>query len=195
MKLYLLRHPETTANQDGLIYGKQDYPYTKKGYGQYLQVMDIVERLQVERIVTSPLGRASQLAMSIGELLGKRVEEDNRLEELGYGILEGLTLDEAKSMYPKVTKRLMAGDMSEGIPEGESYDQFESRVTTALNLYIDSGKDTLIVTHGGVIRTGLEAVLDFAPGTSWKFEIGNCALVEIQCEKGYNRIRSLINQD
>lgn len=194
MRLYLLRHTETVANKEGYIYGKKDYPLTEVGEAQLRRAVAHCEGIEGVTIVTSPLGRAKTLGMALAKRYHWPLEEVAYLEEMGYGVLEGLTAEAATLAYPEVMAGLMSGEGAYEIPEGESGLQFTARVTEGFDALIEAGKDVLVVSHGGVIRTALEHILDLEPDLLWKLDIGNGSLIELHCgQDGAHTLHGLKN--
>lgn len=193
MRLFLMRHPQTTANLQGLIYGKKDYPYTALGLEQLSVAVENSLLFPIEKIFSSPIERAATLAKAAASRHKLEISYDERLEEMNQGVLEGLTERESQVRYPEVYERLMSGDMSVGPPEGESYNDFRDRVHEMIEELLKKDGNILVVSHGGVIRTMIEYIIDCEPGFSWQLDIGNGSIVEINLNKKYGRIRSIIN--
>jgi broad specificity phosphatase PhoE len=193
MKLIFLRHPETLANVEHLIYGKTDYPYTEIGKQQFTLALESVKTFTYNVILTSPIGRALNLAEAVATQSGVPFQVDSRLEEMNHGVLEGLTTHEAEQKYPKVFKSFMDDFETFQLPDGESYEMFSTRIYEAMDEVIRSQQDCLIVTHGGVIRTALEYLLNCEPGLSWYLEVGNCSFIEINMQSGHGVITTILN--
>lgn len=194
MRFIFLRHPETVANDVGYIYGKTDYPYTDVGEKQLQSALSISETFAFEKIITSPLARAKRLAEAVARRHNMAVSEASALEEMGYGIFEGLTLEEAEVKFPVALEAFMSGDEQYTIPDGESNEAFNARVAEFLDRCLEEDQDVLLVTHGGVIRTALEYLLDAEPGFSWLLDIGNGSFTEVACGDGHHKILNLRNQ-
>lgn len=195
MRFLFLRHPQTIANEIGYIYGQKDYPYTELGNKQVEAVEKSVSRFKVDQIISSPLGRAKLLAEPVSDRLGKPVIFDDRLMELNYGILEGLTVEEAWIKHPHVMQHFMNDEPDYTIPEGETYDDFNDRIQSFLEEYLKTDQRIMVVSHGGVIRTAIEYLMDVEPGFSWQLEVGNCSIIELDCSDGYHTIKNIINLD
>lgn len=193
MKVYLLRHTQTVANRDGYVYGKLDYPLTELGEEQLKKAVDLCGHITKVKLVTSPLGRAKKLAQAVAQAQGLALTEDSALEEMAFGILEGLTVEESEKRFPKAVEGFMSGDPTYRIPDGESGEEFAERVIHAIDRYMLEGEDVLLVSHGGVIRTAVEYLLDTELGFAWKLEVGNGCLMEIECRNGYNTLKTLVN--
>ncbi|MDF1616646.1 histidine phosphatase family protein [Petrocella sp. FN5] len=194
MRLIFLRHPETTANEQNLIYGKTDYPYTKRGQKQFEEALVNIERFGFDKILTSPLRRAYELASAIASKTSKELIVHEALEEMNFGIFEGLTEEEAKLKHPGIHRDFVDCFETTLFPEGESFDIFKKRVESFLNDYKQSETDWLVVSHGGFIRTALEYLLDNKSGSSWFLEIGNCSIIEIHVNEGKpSMIKNILN--
>jgi len=193
MKIYLLRHTQTVANRDGYIYGKLDYPLTPLGEEQLEKSVQLCSEIYNVKLLTSPLARAKKLAQAVGQVQGLNLIEDSALEEMGFGILEGLTVEESEKRFPEAVEGFMSGDPTYRIPEGESGEEFARRVIDAIDGYMLEGEDVLLVSHGGVIRIAIEYLLGTEKGFAWKLEVGNGCLMEIECSNGYNTLKTLVN--
>ena len=194
MRFIFLRHPQTVANEMGYIYGKKDYPYTILGEKQLIEAVKLSDGFTYDRIISSPIGRAKRLAEAVAEHSDSSLSDAKELEEMDYGILEGLTIEEGKAKYPEVIDAFMEGDPSYTIPEGETSEAFFDRIKDFLDDHLQGDEALLIVSHGGVIRTAIEYLLASEPGFSWQLEVGNGSFIEIDCEDGYHRLKNMINQ-
>ena len=92
LKVYLLRHGETTYNADGNRYcGRTDIELTEKGMGQANLARTLLKDVQFDAIYSSPLKRA-QITAAIAS--GSDVVTDARLIEVDFGDWEGKTREE-----------------------------------------------------------------------------------------------------
>lgn len=114
----LVRHGETTWNREGRIQGHLDSPLNPEGIAQ---AKTLAERLRVESIdvlISSDLGRARKTAQYIAIRTGNTVHVDARLRERHYGIFQGMTRSEAKSVYPDVYAQFQDETVACAIPGG-----------------------------------------------------------------------------
>jgi len=66
-------------------------------------------------------------------------------------------------------------------PGAEDWDSVKLRTGRVVNTVLDSGdKHVVIVSHGGIIRALLVALLGFDPHTVWKVKASNCSLAGIE---------------
>lgn len=208
MNITLVRHPQTTANKAHIIYGKTDYPYTERGEHQLLWVkdymgisfgmsMDNEKPNHNMKIITSPKHRAYSLAIAIGKELEIAPETDVNLTEMDFGVFEGLTVEEAREKHPKEYFDFENHFDTTKIPEGESYNEFSTRMDKFLDhvAYLNNVvklDEIIVVSHGGVIRELLERFLDMEPGGSWKFMIGNGSIIKLVLRDDGYRLKELI---
>jgi broad specificity phosphatase PhoE len=96
---------------------------------------------------------------------------DARLQEIGFGVLEGLTYDEA-------VKRQLSfpwGPTAANWPvEGaESLEDFTARVEAAAHDLRFRRENTAIISHGGVIRALTSCWLELPPEKLWSLTVYN----------------------
>lgn len=214
MKFWMIRHPETVANQNHLIYGRLDYPYTMKGIQQKEAVAQWVRHAKESfakewsfEIISSPRERAKHLAEYIGSILSTSVVTDERITEMNFGCLEGLTVEEAKEAYPQVYEAFIHDFDSMHIPEGETYQAFVDRLNEFYAEQVahrtknnrverleqekkrEQGpkeKCLVVVTHGAVMRHYIETMLQLNPGDSWKFSVSNGTIVQYRWKQHWS---------
>ena len=152
----LLRHGQTNWNIDFRLQGVTDIPLNETGIEQ-AKVAGAVLASAVERgdswdlILSSPLSRARDTAVMVGEAIGLAgVSIEDLLLERSFGEAEGLSHEEWKSKYSDTNH----------VPGGESLEQLEARSWVLLQRLLDhhEGKRVLTVSHGALIRTLLRLV-------------------------------------
>lgn len=191
MKIYLLRHGETTGDVEGRYGGDYDDPLTEKGRKQSEELAEKLRGKGIEIIYHSPKTRAAETAQIIGKKLGLRLQaiEDLR-ERNNYGVLTGLTRNEAKQEFPEEVKKLLTGKLEHDIKDSEDYKSFKERVMKAFKK-ITSNKysTTAIVTHGGPIRCVYREVLKLGELDKLK----DCAIFEVGKVNGKYKLLSTDN--
>ena len=155
-ELYLVRHGETDWNRAHRIQGSTDIPLNDTGRGQAATTGRLLARRQWDAIVASPLSRAFETASLIAREVGLGEPEiEPAIVERNYGAAEGMTGVEIDALYPDGTD----------VPGRESREDVVARALPALIAIADRypGQAVIVVSHGGVIRSVLNAV---QPGTS-----------------------------
>ncbi len=146
MKLYLIRHGKTEANEKHLYCGSTDLPLSEAGRAA-LTPRPLPEIAGL-RIVTSGLLRCEQtLAALYGDIPH---ETDAAFREMDFGTFEMRSYAEMKDDPAYIA--WITGDNDANVaPGGESGNLMTARVLAGLARLRADGRDTLLVTHGGVI--------------------------------------------
>lgn len=151
MLLYLVRHGETDWNYSRRIQGSTDIPLNETGRGQARVTGQLLATRHWDAIVASPLSRAFETATIIADEAGLASPTTlAAVVERNYGDAEGLTDAELRSLFP--------GDAP--VPGRETREEVVARALPALLELAESrpGQSVIVVCHGGVIRSILEAV-------------------------------------
>jgi uncharacterized phosphatase len=149
--LYLVRHGETDWNFQRRIQGSTDIPLNETGRAQARAAGKLLARREWDGIVASPLSRAFETASIIADEAG--LGAPARLDpivERHYGDAEGLTDSELSALFPDDTV----------VPGRESRESVAARVIPALIDLAERNpaKALIVVSHGGVIRSVLNAI-------------------------------------
>ena len=156
MKLFMVRHGQTTGNVAGLIYGQVDYPLTQKGRDQAAAIRPILEKIQFDRVYSSDLSRAIETQqIAVPGVDGIRTP---LLREFDVGRLTNVPYAEAEEKYA-----LQLEDARTNGYDwfgGESYDQILGRMREFLKLLeSDPCENVIAFTHNGMLGFMLQVVL------------------------------------
>jgi broad specificity phosphatase PhoE len=139
-KLSFFRHAKTELN-DGTFLGVRRNPSITKP-------IQILSEDYFDEVYTGTLNRT----VETGELLkAKEFHHDALLNEIDYGLVEGLKVDELDEKFPNLLKSWQNNEDPK-FPEGES----QLDVSNRLQDFIKKGftkKNTAVVTHNVVLRT------------------------------------------
>lgn len=138
---YFLRHGETSWNAEARTQGQLDAPLNEKGKAQALSAANILKGETIDRIISSPLSRASDTAKAAAEATGAPLSFDDGLMEFHAGEWQGQPRGELIREY-------FAGTMDP--PGGETFVEFAARAWGALARAVANGPNTLVVCHGGL---------------------------------------------
>ena len=146
MKLILIRHGNTEANEKHLYCGSTDLPLSEAG--RAVLAPRTLPELPGLRIVTSGLLRCEQTLEALyGDVPH---EQDPAFCEMDFGAFEMRSYEQMKD--EPAYQAWISGDNEANVcPGGESGDQMKARVLAALDRLLSDGRDVLLVTHGGVI--------------------------------------------
>lgn len=193
MRFYFLRHPETVANKQGLIYGWNDYEYTEKGQSMCDAMPERMDEYKFDKIYSSPLGRALKLAEAIGERRGMEIIPDDRIKEMYFGMLEGIPYTEAKEKYPDVVNKLFGDLENFAVPGGgENTNDVTARAAGFLDEIKDEDGSVLIVTHAMFMHTAMSYLLNLPRKEMWHFKIDPCMIVRVDYKDGFGVMKSMV---
>jgi len=154
--LYLVRHGQTDWNLQRRIQGSTDIPLNDTGREQAARAGRLLSGRHWDVLASSPLSRAYETAEIIGSDIGlgsfgpPEIEIVPELVERAYGDAEGLTDTELRRRFP--------GDTP--VPGRERRTDVATRAVAALVALGERhpGADIVVVAHGGLIRSVLNAV-------------------------------------
>ena len=144
MRIYLIRHGRTEANEKWLYCGSTDLSLSEKGREE---LSGISYDISDVRFLTSGMKRTNEtLKILFGDV---PFEVDPRFREVDFGIFEMQSYYEIKDTPEFQT--WVTGDNEANVPpEGESGLQMKQRV---LEAFSEIKEDTVLVCHGGVIAS------------------------------------------
>lgn len=186
-RLYLIRHGQSVWNRERKVQGQTNSPLTELGKKQAEAVAEVLADRKVDALYASDLTRAHETANVIGRKVNLQPKLDPRLREMSYGVLEGLTWDEAERQYPGMYAALRGGPPDRVIPEGESRLQLVARGRDFLASVVHrhEGQEIVAATHGGLIAYVLRSLLDIPLDAPPAFRTPNCALTSFVFDKGW----------
>ena len=157
-QVHLIRHGLTEANLNGQYIGSTDVELSEEGVKRLMDLKNNFTYPNADKIYSSPLIRCQHTAKILYPDQEFIVEKD--FAECDFGEWEGKSTEELKNNND-FSKWLNNSD--EITPNGgESLKEFTNRVLLAFEKLIENAvksncKDTVLVTHGGVIMTILAA--------------------------------------
>lgn len=143
------------------------------------QARDLGDRLVGERvagIVSSDLARAVQTAEIAAGVLDLPVQVREGLQEFAVGDFLGRAWDPV--VFDPMVAAWLAGDLSTGVPGGETGDQIVTRVLKVLDEIADQyrGETVLAVSHGGVILALMGRLAAGSPAVPKDaYDVPNCS--------------------
>lgn len=160
MKILLVRHGETEWNRVNRLQGHLDSPVTERGQRQIAALIGALDGEKIDRVISSPAGRAIAAALPIAAHFACPTRFDVRLMERGFGPLEGKVYHQLNADQQKLFDTIYRGDTDVTPPQGESLSDAVNRTMAAL---LDAGAPgdqcVCVVSHGQVIQAAI-AMLD-----------------------------------
>lgn len=178
MKIFLVRHGETTGDVEDRYGGDYDDHLTEEGRRQSELAASQLKDRGIEALYVSSLVRAQETATIVAGTLGCSIATESDLRERNqYGELTGMIKSEAREKHPEWVELLK--DKYNTIPGAESYDDFRKRIEAVWAKFAAQDTHAVVglVTHGGPFRVLFRDVLK-------KGELGNpigdCAWIELE---------------
>ncbi len=152
MKLYLLRHGITEANERKLYCGWSDIPLSDKGKAQLQLLKEELSypSLKGLKVYTSGMRRTEETLELIYGNVAHYILED--FKEMNFGAFEMKSYEELKDT-PDYQNWLQGSNEDNLCPNGESGQAMRNRAARGLGKLIDQGEDALVVCHGGIIAS------------------------------------------
>lgn len=179
MKIFFIRHGQTTGDVEDRYGGDYDDHLTKLGEEQAQKLAENLQHVGIDKIFTSPLMRARETAELVNRKLNQGVEIVNELRERNHnGILSGMIRSEAREKYPQEVEKVK--DYKTTAQGGEDYENFKGRVVKILGKLVDMPHQSIaIITHGGPIKAIFREILN-----KGEVDIQDCGYAVIDANNG-----------
>lgn len=176
MKIYLVRHGESTGNLNRTFCGHTDVELTPNGVIQAQNMAKLFENINVEKIYSSPLKRAYNTANEISKIKNIEIEVNDLLKEINFGVFEGLKWDEIEEKYPEEVKKSIVNNINFEYKNGENFNDVFKRVSKFFENYTDN---SIIVAHGALIRIILYYFKLISDENIFEFQVNNCDVIVV----------------
>lgn len=172
-RVILVRHGETSWNQESRFMGHSDLGLNEKGWIQARAAAELLLEQDIERIFCSDLLRALETGHEIASSHNLAVHRVVSLREMYFGEWEGLTFTEIEKRYPELSSAWLNDPARVKIPAGETAEQVKDRVMEAWEYIkkVSGAKAIVIVTHGGPLRLLLCHLTGIDLSQQWEFNV------------------------
>lgn len=180
--LYIVRHGQTEWNVKELTQGETDIPLNSEGIKQAKKLRKKLKDLDYDAVFSSDLIRAKQTAETINLEKKLAIKTTKALRERRYGKLEGTPYREMREFHDTWEKLNKTERENYRPYEGyETDEEIIGRYITFLRevAVLYSGKNVLIVSHGGVMRVLLNHLTD---NTYLTGSISNLAYIKLESD-------------
>lgn len=146
--VYFFRHGLDDENYIG---GWSDVDLLEKGKQQVRIAIEKMKEknIKLDKIISSDVVRAITSAEMIRESYQlNNIQIDHTFAEQNKGLMNGMLREQAKVQFPK----FVVENVDTVYPEGESLRDLYNRILKDLNFFLNLEKNTLVVTHRGVIN-------------------------------------------
>jgi probable phosphoglycerate mutase len=159
LTILLTRHGHTNRSDPEQYLGQHvQATLSDRGRADAAALAERLAGVHVDRVISSPLGRALETANILAGGLSAPIEVDDRLTELDYGEWEGLTVEEIDRRFPGERELYDADPSVHRVGGGESGLAVGARVGDFLESLVgwweEIGEDRtcLLVGHSSVNR-------------------------------------------
>jgi len=149
MILYIMRHGETASPHR--FCGRTDVGLSNHGLKQTNDNIVKLSKEPIKTVYSTGLQRTDIAAKKFQEATAVSHIIDQRFIELDFGDCECLTPEEINRKFPEVVSHYMETGILQ-YPNGETIAALVQRVSQGLKDIINTGQNSLIITHNGVIR-------------------------------------------
>lgn len=172
MRVILVRHGETSWSKEDRYLGTSDISLNDLGVKQAKIAAQVLKRKDLNIVYSSMLKRAVDTAEIIAKECAVPLRKDARLNELSFGVWEGLTFAEIKERNPNVWRKWQELLETFSPPKGESIGELRDRVSSFFCPLINKLKDRtiVIVSHEGPIKIILLHALGAPLSSFWRFK-------------------------
>lgn len=188
-KLIIVRHGQTQMNVEGIFFGKLNPGLNEMGRVQCKKAEDILKKHGYDAVYSSDLLRAAETAELVN-YLKLPIKFDKRLQEIDFGIFEGLSYKEIKEKYPAECEKSKNEWKTFDFVTGESLERLQSRAVEFVES-LDKTKNNLVVTHWGVINCILSWYFSDKLESYWKYSVENGGVCIIEFADGFPILKGL----
>lgn len=191
-RICLVRHGETAWNSERRVQGHIDIDLNAAGEAQARAAGRSLAAHSFAGVYSSDLQRAWRTAQIATAGLGLEVLPTPALRERHFGVLQGITSQEASEQEPHAHRHHLARTPDYDYETGESLLVFAARVMAGLEQLAarHAGRTVLAFTHGGVLDVAYRAATGRPLEAPRDFPLPNAALNWIERRNGAWRLIS-----
>ena len=189
-KIYLVRHGQTNANKNGLLFGRLDWDLNTDGIKEAknisIKLSEALKNINIHCLISSPLNRAKHTAKIISKKLNiKNITIDKDLTEKSEGLWEGKTFWQVRNEDHANFLRWITNPLRNKPPKGESTYDLNLRVQKFYKLILKkyTGKNIIVVAHSGPIKLFLLKILGLPIEKFWNIKVDCGSYSEIHLSK------------
>lgn len=129
IQVVLVKTGVTTWDASGLCSGRADLPLCPEGRQAVESCAGQLEHLSASGVLTAPDAASAETAALIAARIGGRVRPIEGWAEPGMGLWEGQSEEQLMERFPKAYRQWKQDPASVSIPESESLDDAQVRIT------------------------------------------------------------------
>lgn len=159
-RLYLFRHGETEWNREHRFQGRGDADLTQKGVADLRSIAKHIQDVAFDYVYCSTLGRARKSLDILAPRSARDIVYDDRLREIGLGVLEGMRYDQLEPPYDTLYEAFLRNPPAFQAEGAESFGEVRDRVYSFIDELDNSAESILVMAHGVVLKMFLAFLRD-----------------------------------
>jgi broad specificity phosphatase PhoE len=141
----ILIHPGATSyTPEGRIQGNLDLPLSEQGQREVAQLAEQLRNQGIQLLYAPESEPAWETAQRLGSLLGLKVKKLERMENLNYGLWQGMAIEEVRHKQPKVYRQWQEQPEIVCPPEGEMLAEADARAQAVIGRLIKKHREGVI---------------------------------------------------
>lgn len=144
VQIVLIRPGATDYDQQRRIQGTLDVPLNVQGSAEVAQMIDRLRDLNMEVVYASDSQPSLQTGEIIAEALDIKLKKLDAMENLNYGLWQGMLIDEVRRKQPKVYRQWQEMPQNLCPPEGEMLSDAEQRVRVGIGKILKRHKEGVV---------------------------------------------------
>lgn len=189
LELNFVRHAQTSLNKKNKFLGIRSNPKIIK------QTRKKINNIKYNYIITSTLLR-SKMTKSL--FRASKYLANNLVNEIDYGIVDGLTIKQTKNKYPYLFKKWKK-KIDVKFPEGENTNNVKKRAIKFIKFLrkFENGSKILIISHSYFLRVFLSIILKIDLYKAFNIKIDHLKIFQFikKGDKIYSNLNRLDQQN
>jgi broad specificity phosphatase PhoE len=144
VQIVLIRPGCTDYDAQRRIQGTLDVPLNAEGSAEVARMIEELRALKLEVLYASDSQPSLQSAEAIAETLGIKLKKLDQMENLNFGLWQGMQIDEVRLKQPRVYRQWQEMPQNICPPEGEMLAEAEERVRSSMNKLLKRHKDGVV---------------------------------------------------
>lgn len=197
MEIYIVRHGETVWNREKRLQGTSDIELNEEGRRLARETGKNLWNVEFDIVYASPLKRAYETAELITAKRPITIIRDNRIREIGFGVLEGKTTDQMTEEERKRVNQFFEAPESYIPAEGgEQIEDAAKRAAEFIKEQIEpleekGYKRIMIVAHGAINKAMMMYIKQHGKQLFWSGGFQkNCNAIIVDYKNGCYQVIS-----